>query len=92
MSVPVPVADPVRLAVVPVMGVAVFTVMVALDGGGAVVTVTAEVPFILPDVAFMVAVPVVAPAVNRPAVLTVPSPVTDQVKVGCEVMAAPFWS
>src|SRR5207248_2400936 len=51
------------------------------SGGGAV-TVTLAVTLRLPLAAVTVKVPGVEPAVNKPDVLMVPPPLTDQVKVG----------
>src|SRR6476646_1692798 len=67
------------------------TVMVVRTGGA--VTVTAAVPCTEPLVAVTVnGPPAVEPAVNRPAWLTVPPPLTDQVNEGCGFIGWPFWS
>ena len=56
-------------------------------------TVTLAVPLTLPLVAVTVnGPPAVEPAVNRPAVLIVPPPLTDQVNAGCGVIGWPNWS
>jgi len=60
---------------------------------GVAVTVTLAVPLTLPLVAVTVnGPPAVEPAVNRPAVLIVPRPLTDQVNVGCGLIGLPNWS
>jgi hypothetical protein len=58
---------------------------------GVAVTVTLAVPFTPPLDAVTVADPAVAPAVNSPAVLTVPSPppLTAQVNAGCGLSGMP---
>ena len=63
--------------------------MIVVKTGGAV-TVTLAVPLTLPLVAVTVkGPPAVAPAVNKPEVLIVPPPLTDQVKVGCGLIGLP---
>ena len=59
---------------------------------GTVVTVTLAVPLTLPLVAVTVKEPAVEPAVNKPAVLMVPPPLTVQVNVGCGLTGWPNWS
>jgi len=88
----VPVAEPVKLAVVPVIGVAVLTVIVAADGGaGNAFTVTDAEPEIPASVAVTVALPAEVPAVNRALVPPIaPSPVAVQVKLGCAAIGTPF--
>jgi hypothetical protein len=60
---------------------------------GKPVTVTLAVPLTVPLVAITVkGPPAVEPAVNRPPVLIVPPPLTDQVNAGCGVIGWPNWS
>ena len=57
--------------------------IVSVKSAGTAVTVTLAVPLMLPLVAVTVnGPPAVAPAVNKPAVLIVPPPLTAQLKVG----------
>ena len=65
--------------------------MVVKTGGA--VTVTLAEPLRLPLVAFTVkGPPAVVPAVNKPEVLIVPPPLTDQVKAGCGLTGWLNWS
>jgi hypothetical protein len=60
--------------------------------GGAAVTVTLAVPFTPPLAAVTVKFDPTVVAVNRPAELIEPPPLTDQLNVGCGFIATLFWS
>jgi len=62
-----------------------------LSAGGGNATVTLAVPVTPPLPAVTVkGPPAVVPAVNNPAGLMLPPPLTDQGKVGCGLSAAPY--
>jgi hypothetical protein len=93
------VAEPVKLAVVPVIGVAVLTVIVTPVGvPGAAMTVTAALPETVDvgSVAVTVGLPAEVPVNWAPlsvvSAVIVPLPDVVQVNDGWVASAAPFWS
>jgi hypothetical protein len=92
-------AEPVRLAVVPAIGVAVLTVIVTPVGvPGAAMTVTAALPETVDvgSVAVTVGLPAEVPVNWAPlsvvSAVIVPLPDVVQVNDGCVASTAPFWS